>query len=307
MKRDFFGLSILNQSMLLSVKRAFITLKMRFALAAVIIGTLTCLSGCLNDSAGVSANGSVTGKITDKSTGAPLAGVNVKLIDNKFKPSGTTVTLGGNQAAAVISQPYFISAAATGSDGVYMMSGLPDGDYSVVPGDISEISTAAYEIAGGTQSYSISLRKGGSAVVDFVKAVQAAADISPSEFQVNITWQNMPSGPFFVTAYRRNMALFIPFFGDKPCTQDEFYCYNGQTSSFTFNYGATNLFYTVENVFIFKIKYNTGNWVYYGDGGGYTREEKTVDTPPIFLPLSGAPWKSYFVYDFAANTMKQTK
>lgn len=307
MKKKSISLSVLSYATPFSIKRAFKISKKSFLIAAVIFGMLTCLSGCLNDSTGVSASGSVTGKITDKVTGAPLPGINVKLIDNNFKPSGSTVTFGGNQTAAIISQPYFVSGASTGSDGVYLMSGIPDGDYSVVPGDISEIATAAYEIGGGTQSYKVSLRESGSAVVDFVKEDKTPLDIAPSEFQVNITWRNMPSGSFDVSVYRRNMALFIPFFGDKPCTLDEYRCYNDQTTSFKFNYGVTNIFYTIENVFLFKIRYNTGNWVYNGGGGGYEREEKTFDTPPIFLPLSGAPWKSYFVYDFATNTIKQTK
>jgi len=153
MKKNLTGLSISNFALLFSAKKTSKIPKFRFLIAVVIFGMLTCLSGCLNNATNnVPQDGSVTGKITDKTTGEALSGIKVRLIDNMFKP----VAESGYQAVNnTFSKPYIVANVTTDSDGVYLMSNLFDGDYSVVPGDISEMDAVSYELDRSTQSYSV--------------------------------------------------------------------------------------------------------------------------------------------------------
>jgi len=308
MKKKLTGLSISNFALPFSAKKTSKIPKFRFLIAVVILGMLTCLSGCLNNATdNVPQDGSVTGKIADKTTGEALSGINVRLIDNTFKPvaeSGSITAFGGYQAVNnTISKPYIAASVTTDSDGVYLMSNIADGDYSVVPGDISEMDAVSYELDRSTQSYSVILSGKSRAAVNFVRSNLdgTTSDMGPSYFKVNVTWQNIPGKEFTIVPYRRHMVVFVPAFDDKPIITEKNTARNNQTSSFSFHYGQTYLFYTLENVFLFRIEYHTGKWVDYNDGRGYQYEQKTIDTPAIFLPLSSTPANSSFVYDFATK------
>ncbi len=127
------------------------------------------------------------------------------------------------------------------------------------------------------------------------------SDGSPN-FRVDVTWQNMPEGMFKITPYRRSLILFVPAFANSAATETAL---NSETTSFRFNYGHTYLFYTLENVFLFKIEYYTGKWVDSDDDEGMQMGTASIYTPAIFLPLSSTPERSSFVYDFATKTIKQ--
>lgn len=303
MKKKLSATSSSNFALPFSANITSKTPKFRLFIAFVILGMLTCLSGCFNDATdNVAREGSVTGKIIDKDTGAAVPGINVKLIDNTLKSAsgGGSVTAFGASINNAVPNSYFVEKATTGSDGVYLMSNIPDGNYSVVPGDISEINAASYELDGGTQSYSVILNGKSTATVNFARSINLIGSTSDASnrFDIKIRWNNLPQGSD-IYVYRRHMALFIPFYPDEPVKQRLNLSFNTYTD-FDFYYGGTMLFYTQENVFYFKIKSRR-----FTTGRESVRD--IVNTPAIFLPLGSTPAKSTFDYDYLTNTMKQTQ
>lgn len=176
----------------LSLRKTVMKIKTLYPFLILMIIFMSFMTSCRKET----ITGSVSGVVTvyDPSSPlvkTPLEGINVYLVNTDFEIDSVDYA---NNAAAIVDY------ALTGSDGKYLITGIPEGNYAVVP--IPDFTMYRFKPENDLDSVKFTISEQSlDHSVDFTAAVPIAND---DVFQIHLNIINRPNGG--------SISIYRPFF-----------------------------------------------------------------------------------------------
>jgi len=249
-------------------------IKTLYPFVIVMIMGMSLITSCEKEHISGSVSGMVT--VYDPSfplVKTPLEGVKLFLVNTDFKLDSADYA---NNKAAVV------DSALTGSDGKYLIAGIPEGNFAVIP--IPDSIMYRFELENDLDSVKFTINEESFAdSVDFTAAIPNAND---DGFHIHLTFINRPNGGS-VSIYRP-VFLFNIMPTIRRIEIDNLLSFTADEMTMNVHFGIFGYLYVVSNNFVIK---------------AFDRYDKPLHTYWITYDYFNTPAYSHWQIDWTAKSI----